>query len=162
MRHRSALAVLPVLLLLAGCAAEPEAGPTPIASSSTPAPSSSTAPSSEQPPVPEEPSAPSETETEPEPTEFTAPQLVDLCTGKIRELAPDATYATDRASTEWLAPVSLWFVVVPKEIDSQQSAGICGIGGDSASPVFEMHGETLVHGVEEARADLLAAHEHSG
>jgi hypothetical protein len=156
--------MFPVLLLLAGCAAEPGAGPTPIASSSTPEPSSSTAPSSEQPPVPEEPAAPSETETETETeaAEFTTPQLVDLCTGKIRELAPDATYATDRATTEWLAPVSLWFVVVPKEIDSQQSAGICGIGGDSASPVFEMHGETLVHGVEEARADLLAAHEHSG
>lgn len=84
-----------------------------------------------------------------------------LCTDKIRGLAPDATYFPDRATTEWLQAASLWFVVVPKEADAQQSAGVCGIGGTAGAPIFEMHGETLLHGVGEVRDDLLGADGHA-
>ena len=162
MRLRNAVVVLPILLLLVGCTADPEAGATPSAST-TPKPTSTapaaspspTDPSQTQPPVPETPTTPSV----PAPEGFSAAELVTLCADKIREVAPDATYFGDRASTEWLEPVSLWFVVVPKELDGQQSAAVCGIGGDKANPVFTMYGETLIHGVEEVRADLLGAND---
>lgn len=106
--------------------------------------------------TPEPTPSPSETAV----ADFTTAELVELCTEKTRELAPDATYFADRATTEWLAPVSSWFVVIPKDLNGQESAAVCGISGDSEDPVFEMHGETLMDSVAQSREDLLVAHDH--
>lgn len=147
MRPRLALAVIPVLVLLAGCA--PEAEPTPSESSTAvPSPSASTTPGA------------SPTPTESAVADFTTAELVQLCTDKVRELAPDATYFADRATTEWLEPVSSWFVVIPKELAGQESAAVCGIHGDTEAPIFDMHGETLLDSVDQSREDLLAAGDH--
>lgn len=146
MRPRAALALVPVLVLLAGCAPEP--APTPSATSAAPSPAASSTPDASP--------TPSETPA----ADFTTAELVALCTEKTKELAPDATYFPDRATAEWLAPVSNWFVVVPKELDGQESAAVCGIGGDAANPAIDMHGETLLDGVDQAREDLLTSGDH--
>ncbi|MDZ4044755.1 MAG: hypothetical protein U1E32_03135 [Rhodoglobus sp.] len=143
MRFRSALVLVPVLVLLAGCAPEPAPSPSPTASTASPSPTSS----------------PTDTAT-PEPTEsataFATAQLVELCTQKTRSLAPDATYFADMATTEWLSGQSLWFVVIPKTLDGQDSVAVCAIGGTPDAPVFDLEGETLPSGVAEIRDELLA------
>ncbi|WP_372469222.1 hypothetical protein ACCO44_08230 [Microbacterium maritypicum] len=152
MRVRPALVLLPMLVLLAACAPEPAPSPSP-STSSTSAPTSPT-------PTPSETSAPTPDPTEAA-SEFSGPQLVNLCTEKTRSLAPDATYYADMATTEWLAEKSLWFVVIPKTLDGQDSVAVCAIGGTPKAPTFELEGETLPSGVADIRAELLAG-EHDG
>jgi len=146
MRVRPALFLLPVLVLLAGCAPEPAPSPSP-----SPTASSTAAPT----PTPTQTSTPA-----PDPTdaasEFTGPQLVKLCTERTRSLAPDATYYADMATTEWLGEKSLWFVVIPKTLDGQDTVAVCAIGGSSEVPTFELEGETLPSGVADIRDELLA------
>lgn len=79
-----------------------------------------------------------------------------LCTEKTRSLAPDATYFGDMATTERLDQASLWFVVIPRTANGQDTVAVCGIGGTPEEPVFELHGESLPDGVAEIRDELLA------
>ncbi|WP_226531522.1 hypothetical protein [Microbacterium paraoxydans] len=145
MRFRSALVLVPVLVLLAGCAPEPAPSPSPTASTGSPSPS----PSPTETPTPEpEPTAPA--------TAFATAQLVELCTERTRSLAPEATYFSDMATTEWLGGRSLWFVVIPKTLEGQDSVAVCAIGGSPEAPVFDLEGETLPSGVAEIRDELLA------
>ncbi len=144
MRVRPALVLLPVLILLAGCAPEPASSPSPSASrTSSPTPTPT-------------PSAIETTEPPATGTEFTTTALVDLCTERTRALAPDATYFGDMATTEWLASSSLWFVVIPKSLDGADSVAVCGIGGSQETPVFALEGESLPDGVADIRAELLS------
>jgi len=144
MRLRPAIVLLPVLVLLAGCAPEPAPTPTPSATS-TPPPSPAPTPTATETPDSSEPGA-----------KFTTAQLVALCTDRTRALAPEATYLSDMATTEWLADVSLWFVVIPKTLGDQDSVAVCAIGGNPDAPEFELEGESLPSGVAEIRDELLA------
>lgn len=159
MRRRIALASLPVLILLVGCGPYPTPGASPSATTPSATVDPSTPPPSTPGPTPS-PDVPATTAPPAVDTDFTSAQLVQLCTDETRSLAPDATYLPEQATTEWLGEVALWFVVIPKELDGVASAAICGIGGDSASPSFAMSGETLIHGVEEAREELLSGDDH--
>ncbi|MFK3678345.1 hypothetical protein ACI2IP_11480 [Microbacterium sp. NPDC090218] len=145
MRFRSALVLVPVLVLLAGCAPEPAPSPSPTTPSVSPSPSPSPSPTATATPDPTEPAG-----------EFTGAQLVELCTQKTRSLAPDATYFADMATTEWLEGQSLWFVVIPKTLGDQDSVAVCAIGGTPEAPVYELEGESLPSGVAEIRDELLA------
>lgn len=150
MRLRPALVLVPLLVLLAGCAPEPAPSPTPTPSATststpTPTPTATGTPDPSQPGV-----------------AFTATQLVTLCTDRTRALAPDATYLSDMATTEWLADVSLWFVVIPKTLGDQDSVAVCAIGGTPEAPTFELEGETLPSGVAEIRDELLAGNTGGG
>ncbi|QNA93305.1 MULTISPECIES: hypothetical protein [unclassified Microbacterium] len=145
MRLRPALVLLPALILLAGCAPEPAPSPTPVETSNSPSPSPSPSSSSSATPDPVETGA-----------EFTGAELVTLCTDKTRPLAPDATYFSDMATTEYLGEKSLWFVVIPKTLDDQDTVAVCAIGGTPDAPVFELEGESLPSGVAEIRDELLA------
>ena len=151
MRLRPALVLLPILVLLAGCAPEPAPTPTPSATSSTPAPTPTPTETATATPGPSEPAA-----------RFTTSQLVTLCTDRTRALAPDAKYLADMATTEWLADVSLWFVVVPKTLGDQDSVAVCAIGGTPDAPTFELEGESLPSGVAEIRDELLAGNSGGG
>lgn len=150
MRLRPALVLVPLLVLLAGCAPEPAPSPTPTPSATststpTPTPTATGTPDPSQPGV-----------------TFTTTQLVTLCTDRTRALAPDATYLSDMATTEWLADVSLWFVVIPKTLGDQDSVAVCAIGGTSEAPTFELEGESLPSGVAEIRDELLAGNTGGG
>ena len=147
MRLRPALLVLPALIVLAGCSPAPAPSPTETATSTpkatiTPSPSPS----------------PSPTAT-PTAGEFTKAELIALCVEKIRPLAPNATFFTDMATTEWLDAPSVWFVLVPKTADGQDSVAVCGIGGTPAAPEFALSGETLPDGVAQIRDDLLSGND---
>lgn len=149
MRIRSSLVVLPVLVLLAGCAPTPAPSPSPTETMVSPSP------------TPTETTTPTPT---PSPTaggEFTAAQLVSLCTEQTKSLAPDATYFPDMATTELLTEAPLWFVVVPKTLDGNDTVAVCGISGTPESPVFDVAGESLPSGVADIRDELLAG-EHGG
>jgi hypothetical protein len=149
MRFRPALVLVPVLVLLAGCAASPASSPSPSATSATTSPTPS--------PTPSPTATTTATPAPPEPTpEFTGADLVALCTERTRSLATGATYYADMATTEWLDQPSLWFVVIPKTLDGQDSVAVCAIGGNPEAPTFELEGESLPGGVAEIRAELLA------
>lgn len=150
MRFRPALVVLPLLVLLAGCAPEPATSPTPTPSATTPAPTPTPTPTATTTPDPSQPGA-----------KFTTAQLVTLCTDRTRALAPDATYLADMATTEWLAD-SLWFVVIPKTLGDQDTVAVCAIGGTPDAPTFELEGESLPSGVAEIRDELLAGNTGGG
>ena len=144
MRLRSALVLLPALVLLAACAPEPAPSPSPSASpSSTPTPSATPAP---------EPSPSPSSEAE-----FTTDQLVTLCTQETKALAPEASYFADMATTEWLDQPALWFVVIPKTLGGQDSVAVCAVGGTPQEPTFELAGESLPGGVAGIRDELLAS-----
>lgn len=135
-----------MLVLLAGCAPEPAPSPTPSTSATTkptPTPTDTATP------------APTPTPT-PSGSEFTTSVLVELCTAQTRSLAPNATYYADMATTERLDAASLWFVVIPKTLDGQDSVAVCAIHGSPEAPVFELEGESLPGGVAEIRDELLA------
>ena len=144
MRLRSALVLVPALVLLAGCAPEPAPSPSPSTSpssspsaSATPAPSPSPSPSAG--------------------AEFSKAELVTLCTEQTKALAPEATYYSDMATTEWLDQPSLWFVVIPKTLGDQDSVAVCAVGGSPQAPTFELAGESLPDGVAGLREELLAS-----
>lgn len=145
MRLRRFLLLVPMVVLLSSCAPTPEATPSPSASptaSETPSASPTATPTSA--PTPEQNA------------EFTVTALINLCTEQTKSLANGATYFADMATTEWLDQPSLWFVVIPKTLDGQDSVAVCGIGGTPAAPVFELEGESLPGGVADIRNELLA------
>lgn len=150
MRLRPALVLLPVFVLLAGCAPTPASTPTPSATTAPPSPSPTPTRSATPAPTPTETSEPPQSDAE-----FTSAQLVELCTANTKALAPDATYFPDMATAEWLDQPSLWFVVIPKTLNGQDSVAVCGIGGSPDAPDVSMHGESLPNGVAEIRQELL-------
>ncbi|WP_136040575.1 MULTISPECIES: hypothetical protein [unclassified Microbacterium] len=147
MRVRPALVLLPMLVLLAACVPEPAPSPSPSASETSGTESPTPTPSQTATPTPDPTEAASE---------FTGSQLVKLCTERTRSLAPDATYFADMATTEWLGEKSLWFVVIPKTLDDQDTVAVCAIGGTPKAPTFELEGESLPSGVADIREELLA------
>lgn len=87
--------------------------------------------------------------------EFPPAALIELCTVQTRSLAPNATYYGDMATTEWLESSKLWFVVIPKTSDGQDTVAVCGIGGSPQAPEFAIAGEYLPGGVADIREELL-------
>lgn len=149
MRVRSALVLLSALVVLAGCA------PTPVPSPS-PSETSESSESTESSPAPTPSPSASETPAPPQSgAEFPPAALVELCTAQTRSLAPSATYYGDMATTEWLESSKLWFVVIPKTLDGQDSVAVCGIGGSPDTPAFAVAGEYLPGGVADVREELL-------
>ncbi len=84
-------------------------------------------------------------------------QLVTLCTQETQALAPEASYFADMATTEWLDRPALWFVVIPKTLDGQDTVAVCAVGGSPEAPTFELAGESLPGGVAGLRDELLAS-----
>lgn len=144
MRVRPALVLLSALVLLAGCAPEPAPSPSPSEPSSSSSPTPTPSPSASETPAPPESGA-----------EFPPAALIELCTAQTRSLAPNATYYADMATTEWLESSKLWFVVIPKTLDGQDTVAVCGIGGNQEAPTFAIAGEYLPGGVAEIREELL-------